>query len=340
MPLVTVLTAVRNGIRYLPETIASIQAQSVEDWEYILVDDGSVDKTPQLIDEVAKRDPRIKLLRRLQAGGPFVAAIEGLRWASGKYVVRTDADDVSLPNRISTQVKFLEANCHLRACATFCQSLNEDNPSEHYVHDAPLTAGSLKWYLWLRCPLVHSSACVERKALVDTYSAAAAVLKYRQWSESAEGEGSTVIPDVEDYRMWCNLARLGWLAVVPEVLVQFRKHRQRVSVIRKAQQESLALGVLNEHVKGICGDTWTPMELKALYAVGHASQWPVELGLEGLHRWDVLWMSDRKLMQSERDELVKLSAFRRRKFIRNNAKAQPVICLKRAGRFLFPRPRT
>ena len=82
-PEVTVLTAVRNGERYLLETIASIQAQTFGDWEYIIVDDNSDDDTCELVEMVRSNEPRLHLLRRKQSAGPYVASNDGLREARG-----------------------------------------------------------------------------------------------------------------------------------------------------------------------------------------------------------------------------------------------------------------
>src|SRR5262249_47503081 len=103
-PLVTVLTAVRNGTRFLAATIESIQKQTVTDWEYIIVDDASTDETIDVVEQFRRSDPRILLLRRSESAGPYVAANDGLKAARGKYVIRTDADDLSPTQRIERQL--------------------------------------------------------------------------------------------------------------------------------------------------------------------------------------------------------------------------------------------
>src|SRR5437870_1032891 len=123
-PKVTILTAVRNGVSLLPETVASIQHQTFSDWEYLIVDDASEDGTPDWIAGAARQDPRIRLTRREQQGGPFAAANTGLREARGEYIVRTDADDLSPPRRIEKQLNFLLGHREYRACITPWHSFN------------------------------------------------------------------------------------------------------------------------------------------------------------------------------------------------------------------------
>lgn len=332
MPEISVLTAVRNGVKYLPATIESIKAQTFEDWELILVDDASADETPRLIEEEMRRDPRIKLVRRTQAGGPFVAAYDGLKYASGKYVARTDADDVSVPERFARQLEFLRARPQARACASFCQSLDETGLLD-YFYTAPQHSGSLKWYLCLRCPLIHSSAFIERETLREFYAASPALDTYLRWSEDAgAAEPFAVVPDVEDYRMWCAFARNGALAVIPEVLVYYRHHGHRVSVLRKDEQQSLAKEVLREHLRKLTGRDWRQDEIEPLYAASHAQIFSLDAGLTALDEWDEMWSRDETLTEAEREELRGLSAFRRKRFLRNSAKRQPLEFFKYVSR--------
>lgn len=319
MPDVTVVTAVHNGAEHLAATIASIQAQGLADWEYLIVDDASTDGTAALIAEHARRDPRIRLIPRAARGGPFAAANDGVRQAAGRYIVRTDADDVSLPTRLACQLTFLREHPSARACASYAQGLDASGPMPGEYYTPPLTSGSLKWYLCLRCPLVHSSACVERAALLQ-------IGGYRE------------LPLAQDLRLWCDLARAGWLAVVPEVLVYFRRHERRVSLAHTEEQKALGKAVVRENVTALTGRDWSPAEADALYAVGHAESFAIPAALEALDHWDRAWAADDHLTPSERAELQALSSFRRRKFLRSNARRQPAGFLRHMHQFLFPEP--
>ena len=119
MPEVTVLTAVRNGERYLPETIDSILNQTFQDWEYILVDDDSSDRTVEIVQNYQAKDNRIRLIQLSERKGPFGAANIGIHHSNGKYILRTDADDLSNPSRIEEQIRFIKANPSIRACASY-----------------------------------------------------------------------------------------------------------------------------------------------------------------------------------------------------------------------------
>jgi hypothetical protein len=103
----TVLMPVYNGERYLDESIASVVAQELDGFEFVIVDDGSTDSTPELLAAWAARDSRIVLLRQEENGGPSRALNAGLAVARGEYIARQDADDLSLPGRFARQIAAL-----------------------------------------------------------------------------------------------------------------------------------------------------------------------------------------------------------------------------------------
>ena len=107
MPRVSVLMAVYDGMPYLPEAVASIRGQTLEDWELVIVDDGSTDASVGYLD--AQDDPRIRVIRQPNAG--LAAALNrGLAACRAPYTARMDADDVSHPTRLAKQVAWLDAH--------------------------------------------------------------------------------------------------------------------------------------------------------------------------------------------------------------------------------------
>lgn len=283
MPVVTVLTAVRNGARFLPETIASIRNQTFGDWEHVIVDDASEDDTVQVVESAMRTDPRVRLVRRAERGGPYAAANEGLSSARGRYVVRIDADDVALPMRIERQVAFLQQT-GLRACASFWQGQTSENVRTREIARVDGGRHSFKWRLCLRQGLAHSTACIERDALEE-------IGRYRE------------LLVAQDLRMWCSLARREWLAVVPEVLVLLRRPGGLTTAAGE-MQEQLALDALRDHLDDLSPSPWSDEEVLAL-----RPQWTAQrvwVRLDALKRWGALWRADRVLEPGERRELARL----------------------------------
>lgn len=107
-PLLSVVMAVYNGEKYVCQAIASILSQSFQDWELILVDDCSLDKTPELLKKYT--DPRIRVFRNSENLHLAASLNYGLSQARGRYILRMDADDICSPDRFFQQVSFMEAH--------------------------------------------------------------------------------------------------------------------------------------------------------------------------------------------------------------------------------------
>lgn len=279
----TVLTAVRNGARFLTETIESIRRQTHPDWEYVIVDDASEDESPQIVERFMQIEPRIRLIRRAERGGPYAAANEGLSHARGRFVARLDADDVALPLRLEHQVAYLERT-GLRACASLWLRRTPDDRLEQTILEANWGIRSLKWRLAIRPQFVHSTACFERSALEE-------VGGYRE------------LPLSQDLRMWCDFARNNWLGVVPEVLGHFRRPGGLTSISAELQ-ERLAIEILKDHLDALSPDPWSPEEIRSLRPGWSGT--PIGFRVGALNRWSALWRSDRALERSERRELARL----------------------------------
>ncbi len=105
MSEVTVLMTVFNGMPYLEQAVESILCQTLSDFEFIIVDDGSTDGTPAYLRTL--KDPRVSVIRQ-DNGGTAAAANHGLKSVTTRYVARMDADDIALPTRLAKQLAFLQ----------------------------------------------------------------------------------------------------------------------------------------------------------------------------------------------------------------------------------------
>lgn len=106
-PAVSILMPVRNEERYLPQSLASIRRQTMENWELVAVDDGSTDATPAILAAAAAEDRRIRLLRNPERG--LVPALNhGLKACRAPLVARMDGDDISHPRRLASQLRLME----------------------------------------------------------------------------------------------------------------------------------------------------------------------------------------------------------------------------------------
>jgi len=306
-PLITVITAVRNAERHLGETIASIQSQDVTDWEYIIVDDLSTDGTIDIVRRAMEQDRRVRLVIRTETGGPYTAANDALRTARGRYIVRTDGDDLQPPDRFSKQIRFLAEQPQFKACVTYWRPFHESTGVLGSIETVP-SPGAFKWYLLLRSASIHSSLCIEREAML-------AIGGYRE------------LPLSQDYRLWCELTLRGWLGVVPEALSYVRFHVARSTNRRGPLQRDLAKDVLRDHWLALTGTECSAEQIETLWALGYSLPYDLAKALAMLDRWDALWKRDQSLTDRDRVELASLSALRRRKLLRSNLRLRPVKTL-------------
>jgi len=108
--LITVITPVYNGERFIRETIESVLGQSYPDFQYIIIDDCSNDATPTILEEYSKLDPRISVYRNKVNAGPLTSRNYGLDLAEGDYIAFIDADDIWLPSKLADHFSFMHLN--------------------------------------------------------------------------------------------------------------------------------------------------------------------------------------------------------------------------------------
>jgi teichuronic acid biosynthesis glycosyltransferase TuaG len=106
MPLVSIITPSWNVERFIGETIESVQAQTVDDWELLIADDCSTDQTAALVSRYAAGDARIKLIRQPRNGGPALARQAAIDNAGGRFLAFLDSDDLWLPAKLERQIAF------------------------------------------------------------------------------------------------------------------------------------------------------------------------------------------------------------------------------------------
>ena len=203
MPLVSVVLSVYNGAQFVAEAIQSILDQSFRDFELIVVDDASTDDSQKVIASFS--DFRLRLLINEQNLGLARSLNKGISAANGTYIARQDADDVSLPSRLQTQIEYLESHSNTVIVGSSVKTINEDGKVDGlwpaYVSDV-----DIKWRLLFGTSFVHSSVVMRRSALdrVGLYS---------------------IEPQfcyVEDYELWSRICAYGQCANISLPLLRYR----------------------------------------------------------------------------------------------------------------------
>jgi len=202
-PKVSVVMPVYNGAPYLGAAIDSILAQTLADFEFIIIDDGSKDDSAAVIRRYA--DPRIRFFQQTNQG--LAATLNrGIGLASGEYIARQDQDDISLPARFEKQAAFLDAHPRCALVGTRAE-IREGGKLTSRAHNHPAASHVLKFELLFDNPFVHSSVLLRKAALaqVGLYST------------------DTARQPPEDYELWSRLAREFDVANIPEQLLVYRE---------------------------------------------------------------------------------------------------------------------
>lgn len=214
MPRLAVLMAVRNGERWVAEAVESVLRQASADFELIVVDDGSTDRTGAILDGYG--DARLKVLHQEQAG--LTRSLNhALRLTTAPLVARMDADDVALPERFAKQVAFLDSHPEVGLLGTGC---HEISPSGEVLRtiSPPVEDGAIRRALIRRNLFIHSSAVMRREVL------------------EAVGGYDETLPVAQDYDLWMRMSRITRMANLPEPLVLRRLTPGRVSSVRETER--------------------------------------------------------------------------------------------------------
>ncbi|WP_203308701.1 glycosyltransferase family 2 protein [Sphingomonas beigongshangi] len=224
-PLVSFVIPSYNGEHFLGETLRSIEAQTLTDWEAIVVDDGSSDNTRAMVR--GWPDPRVRLVERAQNGGPVVARNAGVAEARGRYIAGLDQDDLCRPERLMRQVAYLERHRDVVLLGTQAEQLRDGkvSPLPYPAHSTPDLIG---WLTWIENPLVWSSVMIRADIARKLDPFTRPELVY-----------------AEDFDLYHRLSPHGRLARLDEPLLLYRQHaggvsKRFVDTMRKSATRAMA----------------------------------------------------------------------------------------------------
>lgn len=120
--IVSIITPVYNAEKFIQDTITSVQNQSYQHWEHLLVDDCSSDNSQNIIEELARKDPRIKYFKLDKNGGPAVARNKAIELAEGRYLAFLDADDLWFEFHLKASLDVMKINNHAFVFASYKRS--------------------------------------------------------------------------------------------------------------------------------------------------------------------------------------------------------------------------
>ena len=229
IPKISILLPVRNAAAYLPEAIASLEAQTFRDWECRAINDGSCDGSAEILAKWQARDARVRILSGGNRG--IVHALNlGLAEAMAPLIARMDADDRALPQRLEQQIAFMSEHPDVVTCGTGARMIDPTGCALCPVHP-PVTHDDIvkKLNEGNGGALIHPSIIARTATL-------RALGGYRE-----------AYCHVEDYDLYLRLCEAGQLANLSEILLDYRQHPASANVVRRDQQRGLRLQALNDY---------------------------------------------------------------------------------------------
>ena len=202
VPKVSVVLMVLNGVPLLNGCIQSVLAQTMADFEFIIIDDGSTDETWNVINSF--RDPRIRAFTQTNVG-VAASANRGIHLARASYIARIDHDDVMMPTRLQEQLQFLQLNPAVALVGSYAQLIYGDSLSSDFYR-APTKSSALRLRLIFENPVVHPSVMM-RTEIVRSLGG---------YSEDRK------IHSAEDFDLWTRIAFQHDLATMDSVLIHYR----------------------------------------------------------------------------------------------------------------------
>lgn len=200
--LVSIIMPTYKCGNYIIESIKSVQAQTYQEWELIIVDDCSEDDTIRLVTEMKEKDSRISLYQNAYNSGAAITRNNALRVANGRWIAFLDSDDLWEPTKLEKQVRFMEENGYAFSYTGYQEVDNESNPTGIFVTGPKhVTKQGMYNFCWPGCLTVMYDA--SKIGLIQ-------------------------IEDIKknnDYAMWLKVCKKADCYLLDECLAKYRRGR-------------------------------------------------------------------------------------------------------------------
>lgn len=256
-PAVSVLMTVFNGHRYLNAAVDGILNQTFGDFEFVILDDGSQDESPGILQDYAKQDARIRVMTGPNRGLTKALNV-GLKEVRGKYVARMDCDDVSLPRRLEKQVQFLDEHPEHVVVGSRCMLIDPEGYPICEKRDIVPTHEQIDRELMrLGWPIVHPSVMMRTDA----------VRRIGGYDERFRTN--------QDHDLFLRLAEIGRLENLSEILLLYRQHFESVGFTKGESQAHTVVEIVHEahRRRGLPFPEYHPEMVQPLRPLEHRRNW-------------------------------------------------------------------
>lgn len=235
-PKISVVMPVYNAEAYLREAIDSVLAQTYTDFECILIDDGSSDRSLEIIRSY--EDPRIVLLVNETNRGQIASMNRAIEAARGAYIARMDSDDICLPERFALQVEYLERHPEIAGVGGQIIIIGERGETLDLTAPKRSTRPVIVAFdMFHHCSVAHPAMMLRREVLLELGG-------YREAYRYAE-----------DYDLWHRLLLRWKLANLSETVLQYRRNTQGVTRTHNDRMTQCSIDIIVESYIRLTGDT-------------------------------------------------------------------------------------
>jgi glycosyltransferase involved in cell wall biosynthesis len=228
LPLVSVIIPAYNAETLITYTLESVASQTYQNIEIIVVDDGSSDKTAEVVSSYMSRDPRIKLIQQANSG-VAVARNQGIQAACGEYIAPIDADDIWYPEKLEKQVAcFLRSDPSVGMVYVWSADIDENNS---------ITGGFCAWSIDgdAYIPLIYSNFLGNASSPLIRRSCIEQVGGYNSKFKELNAQGC------EDWELYLRIVEVYQVRVIPELLIGYRQFAGSMSANPETMQRSFEI---------------------------------------------------------------------------------------------------
>ncbi len=231
-PKVTVIVASYNNSKFLPACLDSLYHQSYTNFEVLVVDDCSTDDSYEICRNYLKRNRLFRVIRLNKNYGITYVRSIGLKEATGEYIAVLDSDDVATPNRLSSQVNWLDSHPDTVLVAAYYGVIDSGGKIIKHSKKVPIDDTSIRWWLTFGNCLIHST------------------VMYRKELALSCGGHDTSFVHGEDIELYSKLMTLGKIEAIPEVVSYWRSHKKSFSkLIASDEREKEYVAVVSRSIR-------------------------------------------------------------------------------------------
>ena len=240
-PKISIIMPVYNAVNFIQESIDSILKQTFKNWELIIINDGSTDNTLSILHIFV--DSRISITMN---NHDFIASLnKGLSLSKGKYIVRMDADDIMLSERLQTQYDYMESNPEIDICGSWVETIGDSNSVIQVPQDNIQIGRSMLLYN----PIIHSSVIMKRSIFFN----------------DSTNRYSYDYPCAEDYKLWTDLYLKGFkFNNIQKVLLQYRRSKYQVTSRYNLEVNNSSLKIRIEYAEHLMEKMCIRKKIKSL----------------------------------------------------------------------------